>query len=326
MKHKKRKRTKDCWLFFFFFFVCLVWTFEISRRYSKTLRVKFIFYSYLFIPCPFDIPLFHTQHTQKRRTNKKKSSLLKKKKRPKIDFLVLSFFAFFLWKRFDFLYTKTNSNLKPQTHFVSIMAVLLGIYLPLGFFGFFFLLFCLAKLQKEKEEITNWIEHLLYELVLKYTIYDFQRWISRLVYRWRTLRNAIRNANCTTQWVIKSLNAYCAPTLTCRRMPGRVSLRHQAKIIPKPHIWGTRDIKEIFFSLVDLNVWESVVLCFLFLQKCKMTNRLFKLLHNYKMPLTYFVQKNKTFQPVEIFFSEKRLGIHWQIAFDSFYLFFINLG
>lgn len=41
---------------------------------------------------------------------------------------------------------------------------------------------------------------------------DFQRWISRLVYRWRTLRNAIRNANCTTQWIIEPLNAYCAAT------------------------------------------------------------------------------------------------------------------
>jgi hypothetical protein len=54
-----------------------------------------------------------------------------------------------------------------------------------------------------------------------------------------------------------------------------VSLRHQAKIIPKPQIWGTRDIRFAkrkgstlycvfpFFLqniMVDLNVWESVVL------------------------------------------------------------------
>ena len=39
---------------------------------------------------------------------------------------------------------------------------------------------------------------------------DFQRWISWLVYRWRTLRTAIRNVNCTTQWIIETLNAYCA--------------------------------------------------------------------------------------------------------------------
>ena len=30
------------------------------------------------------------------------------------------------------------------------------------------------------------------------------------MYRWRTLRNAIRNANCTTQWIIEILNAHCA--------------------------------------------------------------------------------------------------------------------
>jgi len=28
--------------------------------------------------------------------------------------------------------------------------------------------------------------------------------------RWRTQRNAIRNANCRIPWVIKSLNAHCA--------------------------------------------------------------------------------------------------------------------
>ena len=36
--------------------------------------------------------------------------------------------------------------------------------------------------------------------------------------------------------------------------------------------------------------------------QCKMTNRLFKLLHNYKMPLTFLF---KIFQPVEIFFQKK---------------------
>ena len=33
--------------------------------------------------------------------------------------------------------------------------------------------------------------------------------MSRLAHRWRTLRTAIRNANCTIQWVIEILNAYC---------------------------------------------------------------------------------------------------------------------
>ena len=39
---------------------------------------------------------------------------------------------------------------------------------------------------------------------------NFQRWMSWLLYRWRTQRNAISNANCRTQWIIKSLNASCA--------------------------------------------------------------------------------------------------------------------
>ena len=38
---------------------------------------------------------------------------------------------------------------------------------------------------------------------------NFQQWMSRLAHRWRTLRTAIRNANCRIQWVIEILNAYC---------------------------------------------------------------------------------------------------------------------
>ena len=34
-------------------------------------------------------------------------------------------------------------------------------------------------------------------------------WISWLLKRWRTQRNAIGNANCRTLWVIESLNAHC---------------------------------------------------------------------------------------------------------------------
>ena len=37
----------------------------------------------------------------------------------------------------------------------------------------------------------------------------FQQWMSWLPYRWRTQRNAIRNANCKIQWVIKTLNTTC---------------------------------------------------------------------------------------------------------------------
>ena len=40
--------------------------------------------------------------------------------------------------------------------------------------------------------------------------YNFQQRMSRLPQRWRTQRNAIRNANCKTSWIIKILNAHCA--------------------------------------------------------------------------------------------------------------------
>ena len=35
--------------------------------------------------------------------------------------------------------------------------------------------------------------------------------MSWLPQRWRTQRNAIRNTNCKTSWIIKTLNAHCAP-------------------------------------------------------------------------------------------------------------------
>ena len=39
---------------------------------------------------------------------------------------------------------------------------------------------------------------------------NFWQRISWLSQRWRTQRNAIRNVNCRIQWIIESLNAYCA--------------------------------------------------------------------------------------------------------------------
>jgi len=39
---------------------------------------------------------------------------------------------------------------------------------------------------------------------------NFRQRISWLSQRWRTQRNAIRNVNCRSQWIIKSLNAHCA--------------------------------------------------------------------------------------------------------------------
>ena len=41
-------------------------------------------------------------------------------------------------------------------------------------------------------------------------VYNFQQRMSWLPQRWRTQRNAIRNANCRTSWIIKILNAHCA--------------------------------------------------------------------------------------------------------------------
>jgi hypothetical protein len=41
-------------------------------------------------------------------------------------------------------------------------------------------------------------------------LYNFQQRMSRFPQRWRTQRNAIRNANCKTSWIIKILNAHCA--------------------------------------------------------------------------------------------------------------------
>jgi len=38
---------------------------------------------------------------------------------------------------------------------------------------------------------------------------NFQRWTTWFPQRWRTQRNAIRNANCRTSWIIKILNAPC---------------------------------------------------------------------------------------------------------------------
>ena len=48
-----------------------------------------------------------------------------------------------------------------------------------------------------------WVSPIIY--------YNFQQRMSRLPQWWRTQRNAIRNANCRTSWIIKILNAHCAP-------------------------------------------------------------------------------------------------------------------
>ena len=50
--------------------------------------------------------------------------------------------------------------------------------------------------------------------LLKVILSKFSQWISWFSQRWRTQRNAIRSANCKTQWIIKILNANCAPWLS----------------------------------------------------------------------------------------------------------------
>ncbi len=45
-------------------------------------------------------------------------------------------------------------------------------------------------------------------------------WFSQ---RWRTQRNAIRNVNCKTQWIIKILNANCASWLALKHVSLRIS-------------------------------------------------------------------------------------------------------
>jgi len=47
------------------------------------------------------------------------------------------------------------------------------------------------------------------------SFYNFQQRMSGFPQRWRTQRNAIRNANCKTSWIIKILNAHC----TCGIFP-----------------------------------------------------------------------------------------------------------
>jgi hypothetical protein len=56
-------------------------------------------------------------------------------------------------------------------------------------------------------------------------INTFQQWMSWLPHRWRTQRVAIRNANCETLWIIKTLNAHCAPGI-----PGSMSVRVSVKL------------------------------------------------------------------------------------------------
>ncbi len=62
------------------------------------------------------------------------------------------------------------------------------------------------KLKRQNSTVQTELFHLSWYIIK----YNFQQRMSRLLQRWRTQRNAIRNANCRTSWIIKILNAHCA--------------------------------------------------------------------------------------------------------------------
>ena len=78
----------------------------------------------------------------------------------------------------------------------------------------------------------------------------FQRWISWFPQRWRTPRNAIRNANCRIKWVIKSLNANCCSDYFSGSIPGSDSVNHHnqlhvgrmGRVILRHAPWKTNDL------------------------------------------------------------------------------------
>jgi len=74
---------------------------------------------------------------------------------------------------------------------------------------------------------------------------NFWQWISWFSQRWRTQRNAIRNANCKTQWIIKTLNANCAPKIRFWSMLLWVSL--------------LIEYYDIFFCVIH-SFWEYAIL------------------------------------------------------------------
>jgi len=48
--------------------------------------------------------------------------------------------------------------------------------------------------------------------------------MSRLLQRWRTQRNAIRNVICKTSWIINILNAHCASSSCWKHVPSSVHI------------------------------------------------------------------------------------------------------
>ena len=83
----------------------------------------------------------------------------------------------------------------------------------------------------------------------KQMTYNFQRWMSWLPQRWRTQRNAIRNANCITSWIIKPLNAYCASGIF---LVAYLAECPRAPLVP-PHVYI------ILLYLCVVRVWFCII-------------------------------------------------------------------
>ena len=71
-------------------------------------------------------------------------------------------------------------------------------------------------------------------------IKHFQQRMSWLPQRWRTQRNAIRHANCTIQWVIKTLNATCTSfgEYVCSSVCSSPPKKHPQSVLSESTVWS----------------------------------------------------------------------------------------
>ena len=82
--------------------------------------------------------------------------------------------------------------------------------------------------------------------------YNFQQWMSRLPQRWRTQRNAIRNANCKTSWIIKLLNAHCASGIcpvACMSECLRIQINHSLEWVANMVLLCSRALLKYFAGI-----------------------------------------------------------------------------
>jgi len=135
-------------------------------------------------------------------------------------FIVVRNFIFLFWASFTLFILLLFLGFKTYLYFIFFFSSFCSHFLNAKTLAYQIFLepynmVCVSPDKKRKKPY-NFNSFLLTNLFFskekKYKTDDFQRWISRLVYRWRTLRTAIRNANCTTQWIIEILNAHCAMT------------------------------------------------------------------------------------------------------------------